>query len=111
MFKKADIILIVAIVVAALIVMGLSFATAVGGERVAVYVDNELFAEYSLGGNAEYVITTDYGANTIVISGGSVSIESADCPDKYCVSHIAIDSVGEVIVCLPHRLTVQIEGE
>lgn len=34
-----------------------------------------------------------------------VSCESADCPDKVCVDTGVITLPGEVIVCLPHRVT------
>ena len=32
----------------------------------------------------------------------------ADCPDKICVNHATISDVGESIVCLPHRVVVEI---
>ena len=36
----------------------------------------------------------------------------ADCPDQYCVEHAAIDKVNETIVCLPHKVVLEItEGE
>lgn len=34
----------------------------------------------------------------------------ADCPDHYCVDHAAIDKVNETIVCLPHRVVLEITG-
>ena len=37
-------------------------------------------------------------------------IEEADCPDKLCVRHPRIHFTGEVITCLPNKLTVTIEG-
>ena len=37
-------------------------------------------------------------------------MEEADCPDGTCVRQGAIQSPGETIVCLPHRVTVTIVG-
>ena len=35
----------------------------------------------------------------------------ADCPDKICVNTGKISKIGETIVCLPHRVVVEIQGE
>ena len=34
----------------------------------------------------------------------------ADCPDKLCVHQGKIDKTGEVITCLPNKLTVTVIG-
>ena len=34
----------------------------------------------------------------------------ADCPDKLCVKTGRISKTGETIVCLPHRVVVEIIG-
>lgn len=49
--------------------------------------------------------------NIIVIEKGKVSVIDANCPDKICVEHKEIDSVGETIICLPHKLIVEIVGD
>jgi hypothetical protein len=35
----------------------------------------------------------------------------ADCPDKLCVQEKAVSKNGETIVCLPHRVVVEITSE
>lgn len=50
------------------------------------------------------------GYNTVVVEDGAVFVESADCPDKICVRTGKIREVGEVIACLPHRLSVTVES-
>ena len=37
-------------------------------------------------------------------------MDSADCPGHDCINQGAIGSAGEIIVCLPHKLIVSIEG-
>lgn len=81
------------------------------GTTVTVAIDNEVYKTYSLSENITDTIKTDYGVNVIHINNGKVSIASADCPDKYCVSHVEISKNGETIVCLPHRLVVEIKGD
>lgn len=48
--------------------------------------------------------------NLLVIEGGSVRLEDADCPDRLCVRQGAISRSGESIICLPHKLVITIEG-
>ena len=35
-------------------------------------------------------------------------MEAADCRDQICVRHRAVSAVGESIICLPHKLVVEI---
>ena len=35
----------------------------------------------------------------------------ADCPDLICVHHKPISRQGESIVCLPHKVIVEVTGE
>ncbi|HBE87040.1 MAG TPA: hypothetical protein DDW53_19330, partial [Lachnoclostridium sp.] len=39
------------------------------------------------------------------------SITEASCPDKVCVRTGKIHRSGELIVCLPNRVVITIEGE
>jgi hypothetical protein len=47
--------------------------------------------------------------NVMLIEDNCVNIIDADCPDKVCVNHSSIESVGETIICLPHKLVVEIK--
>lgn len=48
------------------------------------------------------------GQNTLVISNGKAKITAADCPDHICVKTYPISNPGETIVCLPHKLVVEV---
>ncbi|MBI4855668.1 MAG: NusG domain II-containing protein [Acetobacterium woodii] len=48
------------------------------------------------------------GTNTLVISDGKAKITEADCPDHICVKTYPISNPGETIVCLPHKLVVEV---
>ena len=50
------------------------------------------------------------GFNLIRVQGGAVYMADADCPDRTCVRMGAISRAGETLVCLPHRLTITLEG-
>lgn len=55
--------------------------------------------------------TIEYGAagiNTFTIKNGTVTMIEADCGDHTCIQTGSISNTGESIVCLPHRLVLQI---
>lgn len=51
------------------------------------------------------------GINRLVIENGEAYMEYADCPDRLCVGQGRISHTGESIICLPHRLSIRVEGE
>lgn len=65
----------------------------------------------SLDEDATQVVTSSLGSNTVVVAGGSVHVEEADCANHDCVSQGAIDTPGEQIVCLPHKLWIEVVAE
>ncbi|MCR5486226.1 MAG: NusG domain II-containing protein [Lachnospiraceae bacterium] len=50
------------------------------------------------------------GYNVLRIDSGGIRITEADCPDQVCVHAGLVRSEGLPIICLPHRLTVLIQG-
>lgn len=80
------------------------------GSRIAITVDGEIYGEYSLSEDQTIEIDNEYGTNVVVISDGKVYMSEADCPDKYCVDQGEKDKSGQSIVCLPHKLIVEILG-
>ncbi|GCD11136.1 NusG domain II-containing protein [Clostridium tagluense] len=49
--------------------------------------------------------------NTISVKHNSISIKDADCPHKECVKSGWISKPGEMIVCLPFKLIININGQ
>ena len=50
------------------------------------------------------------GTNTVLVEPGRIRILEADCPDQVCVNQGFISDGTVPIVCLPHRLLVEIVG-
>lgn len=72
------------------------------GERVSVYVGNELYAELSLtAGEQTLPVQTENGTLLLSIDDGGVCVLHADCPDAVCVRTGKISRKGESIVCVP----------
>ncbi len=109
MVKKGDILLSVAFVLTAVVILVCAFWLKTDGKRAVITVDGEAFGEYFLSEDQEIKVSTVLGQNTVQIKNGKISVVWADCPDLYCVEHIAVDSVGETVVCLPHRVVIEIK--
>ena len=74
-----------------------------------------LLKTFDLSENITYPITTSpdtnesvEGKNLLVIQDHNVWISEANCPNQDCVKQGKISMNGEMLVCLPHRLTVSI---
>ena len=54
-------------------------------------------------------IRVPYGEheNVLATGGGTIRIESADCPDQICVHTGELKGDGAPIICLPHRLEIR----
>lgn len=108
---RNDLILVFGILFIALIVFLIFTLGLKSGNRVIITVNGEDCQEYKLNEDIEKRISTKFGENIIQIKDGKVSVISADCSDKICQHHKAISKTGETIVCLPHKLVVEIAEE
>lgn len=79
-----------------------------GGAGVIVRVEGEEVARYSLYQNGTYPLNG--GTNTLVIENGAAWLSHANCPDELCVKQGKIRLNGQVITCLPNKLTVTVYG-
>lgn len=77
-----------------------------------IYQDGKLLRSLTLEKDTEsYMITItapDGGSNIIEVRSGEIGIISADCPDKLCVKQGFRHNSLLPIICLPHRLVIQI---
>lgn len=55
-------------------------------------------------------IETEFGYNLIEIGDERVRVIEASCPDELDVKQGYISLPGEVIVCLPNKLVIEIKG-
>ena len=75
---------------------------------VLITVDGKIYERLPLADDAEITIITNAGNNYVIIRNGEVWVSDADCPNKTCVNHRAISRAGEQIVCLPHKMVLEI---
>ena len=56
-----------------------------------------------------FVVESDSGFNAIAVENGRIRVSGADCPDELCVRQGWISGGALPIVCLPHKLIIQLE--
>ena len=106
---KIDIIVIASLLILSLTVLLLVGLTRKGGSRIVVTRDGEVIGEYSL--DLDGVYTLNGGTNILTVSGGVAYMSYSSCPDHVCENTGKVRYVGEMIVCLPNRLTLTVEGD
>mgnify|MGYP002575369638 FL=1 len=111
MIKKRDIILALMMILLGIAGYGVIRLGQKKGSQVVIYVDQKEIGRYDLDTDTTKEIQTTKGTNTLVIENGMAYVTDADCPDQVCVRMGKISKTGENIVCLPHKLVIQMEGD
>ena len=78
--------------------------------QVMVSVDGKSYGAYSLKQEQVIRIETEYGYNELTIKDGKAGVTASDCKNQVCVHSMAISQNGQSIICLPHKLIIQITG-
>ncbi len=78
-----------------------------------ITLDGELLEEIRLDQVEKaysFVVEDEFGSNTILVEPGRIRVSQADCPDQVCVNQGFISDGTVPIVCLPHKLIIEIVG-
>ena len=83
-----------------------------GGTVARIYVGGEEYDAIDLSAVAapyEVTVETEYGYNILRVSHGAIEVARADCDEQVCVNQGEITDSLIPIVCLPHRMVIEIE--
>lgn len=107
--KKKDMVLGIGIVVIALIMLLIMQMTRTEeGNRIQITLDGKVYGTYSLEKNQVIEIEEGSFYNKIRVEDGKAYMEEANCPDGYCEEQGKISGRTQTIVCLPHKLVVEV---
>lgn len=106
--KKWDLLLVGGFLLLAAALFAAFYLPAEAGAGVVIRVNGEETARYGLYQNGTYELNG--GTNTLEIHNGEAWLSHADCPDSLCVKQGRIHREGQIITCLPNRLTVTVYG-
>lgn len=114
-FKKADVLLIAACVLAAglLFVLGLPRQGPADGLVAVIYLKGAEYARIPLEQiNQPYTLSLQGTlAFTLALEPGGIRYEHSDCPDQVCVHTGWLCKAGDFAACLPARSAVLIVAE
>lgn len=106
-----DIILIVAIlIVTGVFMIYINMNSSKTADYVEIYVNNEIYKIESLEVNKKVIIRTKQGENILSIHDRGVEMIQSSCPDHVCEKTGFISKDGEIIVCLPNKILVEIKS-
>ena len=106
---KTDMILIGALLLTGVVIACVLLLTAKPGKTAVIRVEGQVVKELPLDRDTEYIIeSAGGGRNVLIIEDGSVRVSEADCPDELCVHMGKINRSGQSIICLPHKVVIEI---
>ena len=110
MFKKADILLACALILAGLAISYIFSFGQSEGDLVEITCGGKFFGSYPLDEDREISIDRNDHINKVTINTGTVSMSFSDCKGQDCVHQSSIAKSGETIICLPNKIVVEITG-
>ena len=110
--KKADIILALVLLLAGFGSLALLRGNSAEGLKAVVYSEGEVIdtIDLSVKGEFSYRYNLYENYNIVNYKDGTIWMEDADCPGKDCMQFGKISKAGEVIICAPHKLFIEITG-
>lgn len=112
---KADKVLIVLIIIVSLASFWFikNEASLYNDKYISIEIDGKKYKEIifdkSMIGK-QIPIETEFGYNLVEIGDGEVWVVEASCPDELDVLQGKISEPGQMIVCLPNRMVIEIKG-
>lgn len=108
--RKADIILLVILIILGLGVSFWIYSGAKSGQVAVVKVDGKEYGRYSLNKNRVIHLHQKGHTNEITIKNGYVQMTFSDCHNQNCVHQGPIKDTSQTVVCLPNKVTITILG-
>ena len=88
----------------------LLFGALKGGDRVKIYVGDELYKEISLSEDQTVIIEQQDCKNVICIENGGVFMQESTCRNQETVTpeNAGSRALGSWIICLPNKVSVEL---
>lgn len=112
--KKFDFIIIICLIIISfspLVIFKIAYSKENKAKYINISIEGKLTKTLDISKNGDHTINTPYGDNVISINNGMVSMVEADCKDDLCVKTPEISRSFQSIICLPHKLIVEIRGK
>lgn len=111
--RKKDLLLITLILVIAVVGLLINFyIQKEPSTYLTISIDQTIVETLDLSKDTELLLETDQGgSNRLIVKDGMAWISEASCPDHVCIHQGKIQLSGQMIVCLPNRVVIQVVSE
>jgi len=80
------------------------------GTKVRIQTDHRLYAQFRLDEDQTIQVPGALGETTVHVQAGGVRVIASPCPGKDCMHSGKIRRSGQMIVCVPNRVVISIQG-
>ncbi|MCX7204660.1 MAG: NusG domain II-containing protein [Proteobacteria bacterium] len=81
-----------------------------GATRVRIYQAGKVFAVLDLNAERSLQVAGPLGLTSVEVKSGRVRISSDPSPRQYCVRMGWLDQAGQMAICLPNRISIELLG-
>lgn len=78
------------------------------GNQIQITLDGKIYGTYALSKDQTIEVKNGDFYNKVRIEDGKAYMKEANCPDGYCEEQGKISGHTQTIVCLPHKLVVEV---
>jgi hypothetical protein len=79
--------------------------------KVQIRLGDKIYATYSLNQQREIHVHGKLGDSTISIAQGKARFAKSPCHSQYCVHQGWLTHAGQVAICLPNQISLELLGE
>jgi hypothetical protein len=102
--------LVMAASLVAVVFMFQTFWQFVPASQLKIRQGNQVIGTYDLNQMRELKITGPMGESLISINQGKVRFKQSPCHNQYCVHQGWLSRAGQVAICLPNQISLQLMG-
>jgi len=103
--------LIIGLVLVSLVSIFLMSRLVSRGTTAVVEADGVIICRLDLSVDQHRIITGPLGETDVQVKDGRVRVVESACPHGICVRSGWVARAGDMIVCVPNRVIVRVEGE
>lgn len=102
--------LVIVASIVAVIVLFQQFWSFAPANQLKIRQGNRMIGTYDLNQKRELHIKGPIGDSIIVINNGQVRFKQSPCPNQYCIHQGWLSHAGQVAICLPNQVSLQLIG-
>ena len=106
-----DIILISSLLSVSIILLVFQNTNRHTGQFVLIQMAPNSEKKINLDANQQIKLKNAHGTAIVQIQNHRARIVESSCPHQYCVQMGWIDKIGEMAICIPNRLIIEIVGD